>query len=161
MKYLIKVTEIDEVKSYQVLQITDSNALPRGGQHIFLESDIVLSAPIVSQDGEGNNILIEDPVEELGRQVTVVYNSMVKDIYDQMLVVFGTRNDVSASAFAATYEAMLKRPANYVDIDLGFVDEAAVTAYANSKISASDAYGVFRMKRIAQFEAEKQTILGG
>jgi hypothetical protein len=93
--------------------------------------------------------------------VTEAYNAMVTDVYDQMEVVFGTRNDASATAFAATFEAMLKRPESYVDETLGFVDAAAVTAYATAKIATSDAYGVYRMKRIAQFETEKAAILAG
>ena len=90
-----------------------------------------------------------------------VYETMVKDIYDEMKTVFGTSNDVSASAFAATWEAMLKRPANYVDVELGLSDVAAVEAYATAKISASDAYGVFRLKRIAQYQTEKAAIENG
>lgn len=160
MKYLVKVTTVDEVKNYEVLYVTNSNALPRGGHYIFVESEIKLSSPIISTDEEGKLILVEDPAKEKEARITDAYNSMVKDVYDQMQIVFGTRNDVSASAFAATFEAMLKRPSSYIDATLGFNDEATVTAYATSKIIASDEYGVFRMKRIAQFESEKQTILG-
>tara|TARA_R110001599_G_scaffold21054_3_gene78617 strand:- start:90 stop:545 length:456 start_codon:yes stop_codon:yes gene_type:complete len=87
-----------------------------------------------------------------------LYNTMVKDVYAEMKVVFGTDNDASAQAFAATYEAMLKRPASYVDINLGLDDEAAVLAYAQTKIALSDAYGVFRLKRIGQYQAEKAAI---
>ena len=93
-------------------------------------------------------------------QVETAYNLMVSEIYDRMETDFGTRNDVSASAFAATYEAMKKRPANYVDTDLGLADEAAVIAYADSKLVIADAYGVYRLKRIAQYQAEKAAILG-
>jgi len=101
-----------------------------------------------------------DKTEDRSDELQSIYDAMVKDVYDEMENVFGTRNDVSASAFAATWEAMIKRPASYVDPELGFADESAVTAYANAKIAASDAYGVFRLKRIGQFESEKATILG-
>jgi len=111
-----------------------------------------------------DGVVVEDSskVSDAGKEVliTEAYNSMVKDVYDEMENVFGTRNDVSASAFAATYEAMLKRPENYIDATLGFSSEAEVTTYAMSKISTSDAYGVFRLKRIAQYQAEKTAILG-
>lgn len=100
----------------------------------------------------------EKNMKDKEESTTLLYQEMVKDVYDEMNNVFGTRNDVSASAFAATYEAMIKRPDNYVGEDLGFVDTAAVIQYANAKLAASDAYAVFRMKRIAQFEAEKAAI---
>lgn len=80
-----------------------------------------------------------------------LYEAMVKDIYDEMEKVFGTRNDASAMAFAATWEAMSKRPSSYVDPELGFNSEEEVTTYANLKIAESDAYGVFRLKRLNQF----------
>lgn len=95
------------------------------------------------------------------QQIKVKYDEMVKDIYDQMLIVFGTNNDVSASAFASTWEAMKKRPANYIDAELGFNNEADVIAYTDTKLALADGYGIFRMKRIAQFNAEKQAILNG
>jgi hypothetical protein len=87
------------------------------------------------------------------------YDAMVKEVYDEMYNVFGTRNDASAAAFASTYEAMLKRPENYIDIGLGLFDAAAVTAYAAPRAASSDAYGVFRLKRIAQYQAEKAAII--
>lgn len=90
--------------------------------------------------------------------VSKAYKSMVKDIYDEMFKTFGTRNDVSAAAFASTFEAMLKRPAHYVDASLGLVDEDAVLAYAASKVKASDDYGVYRLKRIGQYQAEKAAL---
>ncbi len=92
-------------------------------------------------------------------QIKPMYDQMVTDIYDEMLRVFGTSNDVSVSATAATLEAMLKRPANYVSTDLGLVDEAAVTTYATAKLGEADAYGIFRLKRIAQYQTEKAAIL--
>lgn len=87
-----------------------------------------------------------------------LYADMVEDVYNEMENVFGTRNDASAQAFAATYEAMLKRPASYIDEELGLADEALVLAHAEVKIASSDAYGVFRLKRIAQYQIEKAAI---
>ena len=93
-------------------------------------------------------------------QVKTKYDEMVSDVYAQMEATFGTKNDVSAAAFAATYEAMLLRPAAYVDLDLGFADEAAVIAYATARISAADDYAKYRLKRIAQYQDEKAAIEG-
>lgn len=92
------------------------------------------------------------------RLIEVKYNEMVSDIYTEMFNVFGTRNDISAQATASTYEAMLKRPEAYAGM-AGLVDQAAVTAYATTKVAEADAYGVFRLNRIAQFQTEKDAIL--
>lgn len=157
MKYLVKKNE-DE--SYSVLFKTNAKHTPRGGNHLFMESETALNHPVVSTGGEGELLLIEDPAKELEAEVKEKYDLMVVDVYAQMLSTFGTTNDISASAFAATFEAMKNRPANYVDVDLGLADEAAVIAYADSKLLAADTYGVYRLKRIAQYQAEKAVILG-
>lgn len=90
-------------------------------------------------------------------KVSKLYSEMVKEVYDEMEKVFGTRNDVSAAATAATYEAMLKRPENY--LAAGFKDAAAVLAYANENIAHADAYAIFRLARIAKFNADKAAAL--
>lgn len=149
-RYLCK--KVDE--EYFVKNRTDAKHLPRGGEFFFLETDKDLKNPTVSTDEDGELVLIEG-----AETIQDIYKKMVEDIYAEMFTVFGTSNDVSAAAFAATWEAMKKRPSNYVDNDLGLVDEDAVTAYADDKISASDAYAVYRLKRIAQYQAEKEAIL--
>ena len=115
------------------------------------ESDIVGGA--VVQD------LTKKGAKDKAKQIEAKYEELVNDVYDSMESTFGTRNDVSAAAFASTWEAMVKRPASFVDASLGLSDEAAVTAYATPKLAAADAYGVYRLKRIAQFESDKATIL--
>lgn len=64
MKYLVKVNkDSNEVISYDVKYISTSKTLPRGEGFSFIESETVLKNPIVSQDEDGKNILIEDPVK--------------------------------------------------------------------------------------------------
>lgn len=92
-------------------------------------------------------------------QIQVAYDLMVKDVYDQMETVFGTRNDVSAAATASTWEAMKSRPANYVGM-MGLMDEASVITYVDAKLLLADNYAKWRLTRIAQFQAEKATIMG-
>jgi len=87
-----------------------------------------------------------------------LYDAMVVDVYNKMYEVFGTRNDVSAQATASTYEAMVKRPASYVG-ELGLVDEAAVLSYASTKIAEADAYAIYRLNRIVQFQTERDAII--
>jgi len=86
------------------------------------------------------------------------YNEMVEEIYDAMEKVFETRSDSSASAYAATYEAMAKRPENYVDKELGFLSAEQVKTYADLKIKEADEFAVFRMKRIAKFSKLKEEL---
>lgn len=157
MKYLVKVFKNG---TYEVLHETTSTHFPRGGQYALLEtSEVFIGKPIVQLIDEVPT-LVQDPAIDLQAQVSNLYNEMENEVYDEMKKVFGTRNDASAQAFAATWEAMIKRPANYVDVELGFADEAAVNNFANIKLQAADTYGVWRMKRIAKFEADKNALLG-
>ena len=147
MKKLIVFRLNNEVKKVEAKSVIDT-------AEILYEGPIGSSIPADVQalvDAEESN-------EAKAAQVTELYNAMVDDVYAEMKNVFGTDNDVSAQATASTYEAMLKRPASYVGM-AGLVDEAAVTAYATTKVAEADAYGVFRLNRIAQFQTEKETIL--
>ncbi len=96
---------------------------------------------------------------DLQEGIELLYTDMVKDVYDEMEHVFDTKNDISVSASVATYEAMIKRPASYVDEKLGLKDEAAVVAYADDKILAADKYAMSRMKRIAKFQVDKEALI--
>lgn len=91
--------------------------------------------------------------------IEAIYNTMVQEVEAEMLVVFGTSNVNSASAFAQTYEAMLKRPANYVDAGLGLNSPEEVAGFATVKLATIDAYGVFRLNKINTFSVAKQAIL--
>ncbi len=161
-KYLVKIIYNQETESddYIVQYKTTSKSTPRGGRYIFLETEDDLEHPVVEEiDGELG--LFEDPVKLKESLVAARYHLMVDDVYTEMKNVFGTDNDVSASAFAATWEAMLKRPAGYVDAELGLNSIAEVEAYAAAKIASSDAYGVYRLKRISQYQVEKASIMAG
>lgn len=157
-KYLVKqIFDAGVVVGYEIKHQTTAMALPRGGNFIFVYG-VDTAYPKIQIDTDSNMSIIEDTAP---KAIKTAYDLMVEDVYNEMENVFGTRNDVSASAFASTYEAMLKRPLSYIDIELGLADEAAVTAYAIARINASDAYGVFRLKRINQYQAEKAAILAG
>lgn len=147
------------VDSYKVKYKTEARHKPRGGDYIFIETEVNLASPIVELDEDGRPTLVENPTELLNAQVSVKYNELVTDVYAEMSTVFGTTNDISASATASTYEAMSKRPAKYVDATLGFNSAAEVKAYADAKLDDMDAYGIFRLKRLAQYQAEKAAIL--
>lgn len=89
------------------------------------------------------------------KEASRLFENLEKEIYDEMYKVFGTRQDQSAIAYAATWEAMIKRPSNYIDESLGFLTENDVTNFANAKIALADQYGIFRMKKIKQFELDR------
>jgi hypothetical protein len=91
-------------------------------------------------------------------QIQAARAFMVKDVYDQMETVFGTRNDVSAAATASTWEAMQSRSANYIGV-ASLPDEASVAAYADTQLALADTYAKWRLSRIAQFQTEKSAIL--
>lgn len=95
----------------------------------------------------------------LESNIELLYTNMVKDVYDSMELAFGTRNDMSVSASVATYEAMIKRPNKYIDVELGLADKASVEAYATAKLEAADTYAILRMKRIAKFQVDKDLLV--
>lgn len=105
------------------------------------------------QELEAAQVLANKDVE-----ISALYETMVSEIYAQMAVVFGTTNDVSAQATAATMEAMLSRPASFVG-QLGLVDEAAVLAYANTQLAAMDGFALYRLNRIEQFRNDRDAII--
>lgn len=82
-----------------------------------------------------------------------LYDVMVADIYAEMYRVFGTNSDASAQATASTWEAMQKRPANYIGT-MNFTTEAEIIAYAESKLLEADNYGKYRINRIEQYRQE-------
>lgn len=92
-------------------------------------------------------------------QVQALYDEMVTDVYDKMEILFGTRNDVSAAATASTWEAMEKRPANYVGLNPQLNSVEAVSAYATAQLNAADNYAKWRLVRLAQFNAAKAAVL--
>lgn len=98
-------------------------------------------------------------LKEKETQVRTAYDTMTQEIYSEMKRIFGTTKSESAAASVSIWEAMLKRPENYVDVSLGLTSAGEVTAYANTKLAEADAYGLFILKRRAQFTADKEAIL--
>jgi hypothetical protein len=108
MKYLVKVkyievtetvdgveytTETDEVESYTVKHKTSSRSKPRGGNFIFLESDIDLVSPVVATNEEDELILIEDPAKLEERVATKYKRDRVKEypsVGDQLDMLYKT-----------------------------------------------------------------------
>lgn len=101
----------------------------------------------------------QDAADTKELQIQGLYNLMVKEVYDEMESVFGTRNDISVSATVQTWQRMKQVPANYVGFQ-GLVDEAAVTAYADTQLAAADNYAKFRLGKIKDFQDAKAAILG-
>lgn len=172
MKYLVKqifeevseevdgrqvTTVTSNILGYEIKHKTTAIALPRGGNFIFVEG-VDTEYPLLHTDEDGELSIIEDEKPKLVKQA---YQAMTKDVFDEMERVFNTKSAESASAFASTYEAMLKRPANYIDVDLGLTTEEEVVVYATVKLNEADAYGVYRLKRINQYVAEQTAILTG
>jgi hypothetical protein len=90
--------------------------------------------------------------------VTIEYNKMNDDVFAEMKRVFGTSNADSANAYYETYKLMASDPGLFVAALNK--NEQDIVADANVKIEAIKQYSVYRMIRIAQFQAEKAAILG-
>jgi hypothetical protein len=106
--------------------------------------------------------------------VTTAYNELNADVYAQMAVVFGTTNADSAVANNESYKNMKSSPALFSN--KGFKAEKAVGSftlgaaldtdqkvidYASARLGETTQYAVWRMERIEQFKAERNTILNG
>lgn len=87
----------------------------------------------------------------------VLYDQMNADVLNQMAAVFGTLNTASAAAFKDTWQLMLDKPSLFAG-KLGFTDNASVTTFATAKMASAEAYAVYRMERIAQFQADKAAL---
>jgi len=150
-----------EFLNYEPVIYTDAG-MPRGTQ---LEFDYVLlegpdtEEPQVEIDGDGHKTIVSGVGLEKEATIAGLYETMYDNVLEGMKSTFGTTRPETAAANAATWEAMIKRPANYIDADLGLLTVEDVTVYATSKLAAADAYGVYRLKLMAGFVAGKQAVL--
>lgn len=154
--------EMAEGETAKFSEVSQSWAIVPDERYNDVKLQEVNDDGVLKYELDENGFIKDRAVESIdedkkGMAIVELYNEMVKDIYAEMLAVFGTDNDVSAQAFASTYEAMAKRPANYVG-ELGLIDEAAVLAYANAEIAKADAYAIYRMNRILQFQTAKAAL---
>ena len=99
--------------------------------------------------------IIED---DKPKRVVDLYNAMSEEVLAGMSSTFGTDKTESASAFVSTWEAMTKRPANYIDASLGLDTEETVMAYATTRLTAVDAYGLYRLQLISKYKVDKAAI---
>jgi hypothetical protein len=90
-------------------------------------------------------------------RILVRINLMLSDIAAGMYNCFGTYTETSAITFHMQYQDMVSNPSYWVGEM--FADEAAVLAYATPKLAASIAFGLVRMARISQYQAEVAAIL--
>jgi hypothetical protein len=113
--------------------------------------------------------LVADPVKlaakaEKAKQalVTTAYNRMNEDVLAEMELVYGTTKSDSATAYQMTWEKMAAQPALFAGeaAGLGFATVEDVVDFVMPKLAAANAYAVRRLKRIAQFQAERKSILG-
>lgn len=122
----------------------------------------------------------EAVVADKTAQVLVKYNEMNSDVYAEMAKVFKTTKSDSATAFHETYKQMSAKPELFSsegllsDRELFASDEttklydmgdaldsdAKIKTYADRMMELVEAYGVYRIKRISQFRAEKAVIEG-
>ncbi len=107
-------------------------------------------------------------------EITERYNEMNADVYEAMAALFGTSKSDSAQAYNETWKLMKEKPLLFHESGLkahkdvaGFVAGAAldtiqkVEDYAEACLAEVEAYGVWRMERIKQFQDEKAAILAG
>lgn len=104
-------------------------------------------------------------------EITERYNDMNADVYAAMTALFGTSKSDSAQAYHETWKLMKEKPLLFHESGLkahkaigSFAAGAAldtiqkVEDYADACLAAVEAYGVWRMERIKQFQDEKAAI---
>jgi hypothetical protein len=99
------------------------------------------------------------------KRIEEAYFKMSKEIYEEMEIVFGTKNSDSAIAYEKTWNLMLANSEEWSN--LGLKDDVndlldtseKVLDFASKKISQVVIYGKWRMQRIAQFRQERENIL--
>jgi hypothetical protein len=147
-------------KEYEIVGYCEP-PLPRGTytefEYMLLDGPETDSPSVLDESGRLS--VVSSVGTDKEKLISGKYKEMYNAVLDGMLSTFGTSKTETATANAATWEAMLKRPANYIDIDLGFIDEDSVIAYATSKLNAADAYGIYRIKLMEQFKVDRQAIL--
>ena len=92
--------------------------------------------------------------------IQVSYFAMVDGIHNKKIEFFGTKQETKIVADIVTWEAMLKRPQNFLDTDLGFAKQADVTDYATEKLNTADAYFLYRLQELNNFKTAKAAIQG-
>lgn len=117
--------------------------------------------------------------EEKQRAIVELHAEMNKEVLSQMFNTFGTTNPDSANANKQTWEIMKTRPAVFRSIGLTaerqilasdnmtvlfekgaqLNTDEAVVGYATRLLEMTEAYGVYRMRRIQQFREEKELVL--
>lgn len=111
--------------------------------------------------------------------IETAYNSMKTDIYNELYEVFRTKEPATATAHYETWKKMKEAPTGYsslglkVDHQVNNADgtelfdpgsaldtDQKVVAYATRKVEQAEAYGVYRMQRLQQFQNEKAALEG-
>jgi hypothetical protein len=89
--------------------------------------------------------------------VAAARDAMLADIAIGQKQVYGTASETSALTFHLTFVDMVASPTDWVGAQFATAEE--VLAYAAPKLAASKAFGLVRLARIAQYEAEVVAIL--
>lgn len=137
MKYLVKVIYEEEtidvngtdmivktgnVLDYVIKGSTDAMALPRGGEHIFINGVDTKFPTVVINQESGELEIIEN---ENAKNLKSAYESMDTDIKKESALKIGTANIESLFAFVDAFQLRMMIPERYaslglkVDIEIG------------------------------------------
>lgn len=141
--------------------------------------DVEVMKANVSPEGE---ITFEEDADKVAakemrlkqEQVSVKYEEMNTEVYAEMAECFNTSKSDSATAFYETWKLMVSKPQLFINENM-IVDKAAaglevgdllntverISSYAQARIEIAEEYSVWRVRRIKQFQQERQAILQG
>ena len=162
-QHIEAVTEERQVIDEHGEPVLDENGEPTYETVVISEAQTI---PAVTEERAFTNYrfvidgaLVEQKADKLKQEaISEAYNRMDKDVFDACEVTYGTRRADSATAFYLTWRQMIDNPNAFAAM---FGSEQAVIDFATPKLAAAESYAVFRLGRIAQFEAERAAILAG
>jgi hypothetical protein len=144
----------------------EDDYLPDEGVETIEDTNFVAYKGAIVSEGQ---IIPKDIKPE---QISAAYSSMNNDVLTEMNNVFGTTNPVSASANHQTFLLMKTNPDLFstegiladkttTSFDAGDAlnTNQKIIDFATERLAEIDSYGVYRIKRIQQFQAEKAAIM--
>jgi hypothetical protein len=110
--------------------------------------------------------LVEDDSKKSAKSERVKYEKyqqekkvLVDEIYNQMEVVYGSRDDIGNIATYLTLLDMRTNPDEYILPSIGLTARNIVVAYADTELTKIRDYSKFRLLKVAQIKIKKEVKL--
>jgi hypothetical protein len=109
--------------------------------------------------------LVEDDTKKSAKAERVKYEKyqqekkvLVDEIYNQMELVYGSRDDIGNIAQYLTLLDMRNNPDEYILPSIGLTARNVVIAYADDELTKIRQYSKFRLLKVAQIKIKKEQL---